>query len=412
MPRCGSHGWLPLAGLAFVLAGCSAPPPPKFEVWGENEPAYAPSPNSGNAFDGYVIAAREAESAAGDLASYVSFEGKHKRMLIERVAPALQKMRKAADLPCNFRFVAQPPFEPDPHHSGWRLLRYSLNWQLEAALVKNDFDTAVHLSVLATKVGFDLAGGGARDADAGLQFADDARKAIAPYLQDFSQAQLTKLTSGLKRALGSMPAFEKVAQNESGNYRQAIQWIQDQYQADKFDEIDAQLGPAVRDAVTYLKQVKKDDRNKRPAYFQGFADEAAQIVDWQKSQSALPVVKRKADKDMPLAKERPWRRFSGVLFSTLKPILARYDSTLARTRLLILTGEIHRQIKAARVAPSSLGAFSPDLTIDPYSGQAFKYRANGMEFYLYSVGMNFQDDQANTDSTFSNPDLTLETSRR
>lgn len=412
MPRCGSHGWLTLAGLALAFAGCSAPPPPKFENWGAMEQAYAPSPNSGNAFDGYVIAARDAEVAAGDLASYVSFEGRHKRMLIERLGPAVTKLRRAAALPCNFKFIAKPPFEPDPHHSGWRLLRYSLNWQLEAALTKGDFDTAVNLTILSTKVGFDLAGGGARDADSGLQFVDDSRRAMASHLQDLSPAQLSRLTNGLKTALGSMPAFEKIAQNESRAYLEAIQWIQDQYQSGTFDKIDANLGSAVRDAVTYLKQVRKDDHNKRPAYFQGFADEAAQVVDWHKSQSVLPVVKRKADKEMPLAEERPWRRFSGVLFSTLKPILARYDATLARTRLLILTGEIHRQIKAARVAPASLGAFSPDLTIDPYSGQTFKYRASGMEFYLYSVGMNFQDDQANTDSTFSHPDLTLETSRR
>lgn len=412
MPRSGSHGWLPFAGLAILLAGCSAPPPPKFTVWSPPESAFAPSPSSGNAYDGYVIAAREAESAAGDLASYVSFEGKHKRQLIERVAPALKKLREASQLPCNVKFISVAPFETIPNHAGWRLLRYSLMWQLESALTKGDFDTAVNLTVLSTKVGFDLMGGGAADADLGLQFADEARRQIAAYLQDLSQNQLAKLTTGLKRALESMPRFEAIAQNESKNYLESVQWIQDQYEANKFDVIDTNLGSPVRDAITYLKQVHKEDRNKRPAYFEGFADEAGKIIDWQKSQSALPVVKRKPDKEMPLLEERPWRRFSTALFSTLKPILARYDATLARTRLLILTGEIHRQIKAARVAPGSLGGFSPDLTVDPYSGQPFKYRADGMEFFLYSVGSNFQDDQAATDSIFTSPDLTLESARR
>lgn len=412
MPRCGNHGWLPFAGLAILLTGCSAPPPPQFEVWAPQEAAYAPSPNSGNAYDGYVVAAREAESLAGELSAYVSFAGKHKSSLMKRIAPAVQKMRKAADLSCDVRFVTPTPFAPAPNHSGWRLIRYSLIWQLEEAVAKGDFDSAIGLVVVATKIGFDLTGGAAADADLGLQYVDEARRTIAPYIQDLSQVQLSRLTTGLKKALGALPTFDRIAQNEGKNYRRAIQWVQDNYQGNKFEEIDSVLGTSVRDAVTYLKQVRKDDTQKRPAYFQGFADEAEQVVDWQTAQAALAVVKRKADKDMPLAKERPWRRFSASLFTTLRPILSRYDATLARTRLLILTGEIHRQIKAARKAPSSLSAFSQDLTIDPYSGQLFKYRANNMEFFIYSVGSNFQDDQASTDSTYSVPDLTLETSRR
>jgi hypothetical protein len=124
------------------------------------------------------------------------------------------------------------------------------------------------------------------------------------------------------------------------------------------------------------------------------------------------VVKRKKDSDIQLAETRPWKRFSAALFTTLKPILSRYDATLARTRLMILTGEIYRQIKVSRSAPKTLEAFSSELTVDPYSGEPFKYRATGMEFYIYSVGLNFQDDRGDTDSIFSSPDLTLETARR
>lgn len=412
MPRCGSHGWLPLAGLAIALAGCSAPPPPPFPEWAPKANAFAPSPTSGNAFDGYVIAATEAEESAGDYVRYVSFQGKHKRELTSKLAPALRRVRKAAQSPCDFKFVSQPPFASVPNHAGWRLIRISLVWQVEAALSKDDFDTAISLVGLAAKVGFDLANGGASDADMGLQFVDEARRAIAPRLQDLSVGQLAKLTASLKNALAAMPRFETIAQNENQNFHQGVQWVQDQYRANSFDGIEAALGNPVRDAIIYLKGVKKDDRNQRQAYFEGFAKEADQYANWARSQAALPAVKRKRDKEMPLADPRPWRRFSSQLFSTLPPILARYDATLARTRLLILTSEIHRQIKIARVAPRTLDAFTSELLTDPYSGVPFKYRSTGMEFRVYSVGTNFQDDMGNTDSVYASPDLTLETSRR
>jgi hypothetical protein len=315
-------------------------------------------------------------------------------------------------LPCNFMHVSRTPLETNPDHAGWRLIRYSIVWQIESTLQKGDFDTAVSLVSLATKIGFDLAGGGASDADLGLQFVDDARRALAPRIQDLSVAQLARLTANLKSALAAMPKFEAIAQNETQNYLQAVQMVQTFYREDQLPQLETKFGNQVRDAVSYLKQVKKDDRAKRPEYFNGFAKEADVFAAWYRAQAAVPAVKRKPDTDMQLGENRPWKRFSAIFFTTLRPIITRYDATLARTRLLILTGEIHRQIKVARVAPKSLGAFSLDLTIDPYSGEPFKYRATGMEFYLYSVGMNFQDDQGATDSIFAAPDLTLETARR
>lgn len=412
MPRSGDHGWLPLAGLALALAGCSAPPPPAYPEWATKSQTFAPSPSSENAYDGYVLAARQAEGDAGDLASFVSFEGRHKAELITRVAPALRLVRQASKKICGVKFEPRDPLSPNPNHAGLRLIRSSIVWQIESALAKDDLDTAANLAVLATKVGFDLAGGDASDADVGLQFADEARRAIAPRLPDLSQAQLSRLTQGLKGALSTLPSFQEIAKHEEQNYLCGVDNIQAFYRANAFVDIENGYGSSVREAVSYLKGIKGKDREERPAYFQGFAKEAQETASWYGSQSALPTVKRKAPKDMPLAEHRPWKRFSAVLFTTLRPVLNRYDATLARTRLLILTCEIHRQIKAARVAPKTLDAFTSDLATDPYSGRAFQYRADGMEFYLYSVGSNFQDDQGSTDSIYTNPDLQLETSRR
>ena len=247
------------------------------------------------------------------------------------------------------------------------------------------------------------------DADFGLQFADDVRREVAPILGQLTVPQLARLTSGLKSGLGRLPTFESIARNEHSNFLEGVQWIQDRYEKREFDKIDEMLGTPVRDATTYLKQIPQDDFKRRSSYFQGFADEAELVADWTAAESTKPVLKRKEPKSIPYAAERPWRRYAAQLFTSLTPVQARYDATLSRTRMLILASEINRQIKVSRRAPKTLGAFSLPLRTDPITGSEFKYRATGMEFYLYSVGLNFQDDQGQTDSVFSSPDMTLET---
>jgi len=408
MPLCGRHGWLLLVGCAICVAGCGAAPPVPYPTWAPSERAYAPSPTSGNAYDGYLIAAREAESAAGDLARHVSFTGRHRNQLLERTSSAFRKLQQASSKPSTFQFRSSPPFELDPDYAGLRILRLTTLWRIEDAIKAENLDRAVELANMGSKVGSDLAAGGAMDADLGLQWMDDIRKTIAPILARLTVAQLSRLTAGQKRALDSLPAFETIVRNERLNFLQGVQWIQDAYAKGDFATIDTQFGTPVRDATTYLKGVAKNDREKRPAYFQGFAKEADIVADWYIQQSTKPLIKRQPLKDMPVEKERPWRRYAGQLFTTLAPVLTRYDATVARTRLLVLTSEIRRQIKVARMAPRSLDAFTKDLRTDPLTGESFKYRAAGMEFYLYSVGPNFQDDQGQTDGIYTNPDLVLE----
>ncbi len=411
MPRRGSHGWLPLAGLALALAGCSKPPTPIYPKWAESKPAFAPSPASSNAFDSYVFASRESEAAGAGYMGFVSFTSEQKQDLIGKLAPALRKLREGTRNPCEFRFVSYPPFETAPNHGGWRLIRYSLIWQIESAIRSKKFGVAADLTALSTRVGFDLSGGGAADADLGFQFVDDARRAMAPWLGQLSPQELSALTAKLKNALQGMPTFETTARNEHQTYLQAIDWIQEQYLQSDFQTIDKELGSAVREAVTHLKSVKKDDLAKRPDYFSGFAQEAETFCSWMVSQASQPTANRRPDKEMKLAAFRPWKRFSAMFFTTLRPILARHDATVARTRLFILTSEIHRQIKIARQAPKSLDAFHQDIATDPFTGRRFQYRASGMEFRIYGVGANFQDDQGATDSEFTSPDLVLESRR-
>lgn len=412
MPRSGRHGWLRLAGLGLILIGCSQTPPPAFPEWVAKVPEFAPTESSSNAFDGYVLAAREAEHAAGDLAKMVSFDGRRKRELIEKLRKSLGLVRRAASKSCNYRFVPRPPFDLDPNYRGWRLIRLSLIWQIESAARRGDLDTVVSLTVLATKVGFDLMGGGARDADLGLQFVDDARRAVLPVLSDLQSNQLATLTNGLKRGLAAEPEFGQIVDNEKQSMLFAVSTVQQCYREEQFSLLEKKLGGEVRDAISYLKQLKPNDRSKRPLYFEGFAREAGQFADWYKQLSALPASRRPKiddkERGLKLAPERPWRRFSKQFFTALDPIQSKLDVSIARTRLMILTSEILRQIKVARRAPKTLGGFSRELTLDTFTGQPFVYQATGTEFKLYGMGENYQDDLGNSDSIGMAPDLILE----
>lgn len=412
MQGCARHGWFRLTLLGIAVAGCSQPSTPAYTNWAPPSKAFAPSESSSNAFDGYVIAARKAEDATAAINNRVFFTAGQQARVIKACAPALALVRRSAAKGCDFQFASQKPFELAPNHIGWRMIRNSLAWQIKNTVAKGDYDTAVSLTVLATKVGLDLSGGSAKDADLGLQMVDDARRELVPHLPDLSANQLSTLTAGLKKALSAQPDFSQIVDNERSNMMQAVQFVQDCYRADDYSPLKTKIGNEVRDAIDYLKQVKRDDIQKRPAYFEGFAAEAAAVCESTRKLAALPVMKREAEPGPKLATERPWRRFATQFFGALTPVMRKWDATLARTRLLILTSEIYRQIKVAKQAPKTLGGFSRELTIDPYTGQPFKYRANGAEFYLYSTGANFLDDQGVTDSTFATPDLTLETNRR
>ena len=400
-----------LVAFGVAIAGCSGAPPPPYEQW-VTKSAFAPNPNSGNAFDGYVLCSRQASEAAHEYASFTSFERRHKLEIIKLLGPAVSKLAQAARLTCDFRFMPHAPDEPDSDFSGMRFLRYSVVWQIQNAVEARDFGHAVQLSLLANKVGSDFLGGGSIEADIGLQWMDQSRSAIADAIPEMTTSQLSQLTSGLKKALSGIHGFDPITRNETQNFLAGVQWLQDHYREGTLAEVDDFLGSSVRDATTYLKAIPMDDRSKRPAYFKGFADEAHRWADWYSAQGALPAAKRKSEKEMPVAEERPWKRYAAALFTTLRPILERYDRTIARTRLAILTSEVQRQIKISHLAPKTLNAFSQELILDPYSGVPLKYRAEGADYYIYSVGQNLQDDQGATDTIFESPDLTLESSNR
>jgi hypothetical protein len=404
----GRQGWAVLILLPIAMVGCGSPPSPAFPTWQPVGVGYVPLRSSGNAYDRYALAAEEAERTARKYADRVYFTPGMKEAVIKETASAVAMVRQGAALPCEFRFVPHRPFEQMPYHRGWRLIEHALVWSIEKACQAGEYDAAISNAVVATKFGFDLTGGGALEASLGLTTADDVRKALAPYLLKMGAKQLGTLSAGIKGALEKKPPMALTIRNERLNMLAAVQAVQDAYRDRDFKLMRKKLGSDVREAIQYLEDLRSKDEKERPAYFNGFAEEANLQADWDTRLATVPANQR-TDEGPRLREKRPWRRFAKQFFHAPDHLLAQDDATVARTKLLILHSEILRQVKSQKKAPLSLSLFTKTLTIDPFTGLPFLYRSDGPDYKLYSVGSDFKDDGGATDETFSLPDMQLET---
>jgi hypothetical protein len=220
---------------------------------------------------------------------------------------------------------------------------------------------------------------------------------------------LSVLSDGLTNALRGKPSLKVAIDHEHTRMLQGVQYIQDAYAREQFGELIKKMKEDVRDGVAYLRdEVKASDARKRPAYFEGFAAEAEEQTRWLNSVADLPATQRKTEPPPKLRKLRPWKSFAKQFFTAAEPLLKIHDSTVARTRLAILTCEILRQVKTAQGGPKDITGFDKDLTLDPYTGRRFAYRVSGPVFEVYSLGTDGIDNAGDTDESFVAPDLRLE----
>ncbi|MFQ3586540.1 MAG: hypothetical protein SNJ74_07465 [Fimbriimonadaceae bacterium] len=401
-------------GLAMAV-GCRPAPPPEFPVWAEAPAPVRVDSGSGASFDLYAAAALATEETASAYLNRVSFLPRERQAVVELLGPQMAMLDRASRGRLEFRFQPVEIGTPPPFHGGWLLLGRAMAWRIEAALADQRYDDAVGWTLVATRFGFDLSHGGVADAALGFSVVEMARQAIIPGLPELSAAQHRRLAEGLVHALGRIAPAETALRNEHANMLLAVQRIQDRYRAREFDEIKRELGLSVRDAVEYLRRMSAEDSEKRPAYFQGFAEESEKWVDhWVElskrnaAQRKVLLDRRETRDPLHLASYRPWRRFARALFATGEIYLRQRDAALARTRLLGLECWVRARIRTDRAAPPSLSNAPSALLIDPYSGLPFVYGAQGDQFRLYSVGPNLIDDGGETDDRFTSPDLTIE----
>jgi hypothetical protein len=387
-----------------VVCGCHSGSTDAYPTWAAEPKGFVPKEVSSNAYDAYALAADEAEGKGAAFLDRVSFYPGQKHEAGAAIQDCVQQVLNATKKTCDFEFVSHKPFKAVKYQRGWRLIGRAILWTVEDACQAADYDKAISHAVAGTKFGFDLTGGGATDASLGLGIADDIRKQIAPYLVKMSATQLDTLAKGMKAALDSKPPISNALKNEQENVLQAIQFLQDSLKGGTLKVVQDGLGPDVNEAIRYLEDLAENPR-KRTAYFESLA-KAADIEYAQVAQdSELPVVSRVK----PNTKnDAPWKKLAKYLYGASRPLLEINDATVARTRLLILYAEIDRLGLRNKAYPANLDAFTPGLTIDPYSGSKFLYHADQAEFSIYSVGKNGRDDGGDTDATFTQPDLRLE----
>jgi hypothetical protein len=399
--------------LVFAVAvslsalGCHGRDTAPYPTWAPTPTPYAPQAQSGNAFDGYALAALSVEATGGKHLTRVSFYPDQKKAAMAVCEPAIAQIARASQLPCDFRFVPRTPFSAAPYQQGWRLIGRSLRWKIEGKASARDFDGAITYALLATRFGFDLTGGGATDASLGYVIADDARTAIAPWLTKMGAAQLERLSKGVSEALARKPGVRRAIEHESENIRLAVQTLQDAFQKDDFKAISENLGPDSREAINYLQGLRDKD-DKRVAFFNGFAAEGDAEIKYLTQSAGLPAAKRPKEPKFEESVERPWKRFAHHFFMTGRPLLEMDDRSLARTRLLVLNADLVRIGKVVKSYPRDLRSFPVEIKTDPYSGDPFLYRQDGAQYEIYSVGANLRDDAGDTDETFTTPDLKLE----
>ncbi|HTQ09216.1 MAG TPA: hypothetical protein VMI31_04015 [Fimbriimonadaceae bacterium] len=391
------------------IHGCGPGAPPATSIWVAKDSDFTPEAGSSNAFDSYVLIAKNVETnVPTPLLRRVYFDPDHEKTVLGLLDQPLAQLVEATKKKCDFHYVPPPMFAAPPYQQGWRLLGRGLQWRIQKACAAGDYDTAIADDVAATKFGFDLTGGSALDASLGLNIADDARKAIAPFLAKMGAQQLEVLAAGLTDALDGKPPLTTTIDHEHERMLQGIQYIQDAYFQNRFDDLMKNMREDVRDGVTYLRDLKSRDASARPAYFAGFVAEADEEARWLTSIASMPEVARRNDPPPPLAKQRPWKSFAMELFTAAAPLLEIDDATIARTRLSILTCEILKSIKTSQIAPKDLSGFPKEITTDPYTGRSFAYRAASSIFDVYSLGADGIDNAGDTDETCSTPDLRLE----
>lgn len=394
-----------MAALATIcVVGCKPDVQPEYEIFHTKAEKYTPSAGSGNAYDGYLLAAEAAVKAAPDSKDVVNFRPADREKLIAACGPAVNLAVRASRLPCRIDFQAPDPFLPRTGHDGLTIIGHVLSWRIEAAGQAGNFGQAANDTMAAIKIGCDLTGGDTADAMLGHWMGASARKALAPYLEKLPAGIASELGQYCLKTISEAPSPTTTVDNEQENFLASVQFVQDCYRQKDFKLLHEAMYKEAREAIDYLEGLKASERVQ---YFRGFASEAKSRAAFYRAEAPVPVVDRKKFSVDDSAK-RPWKRFSKQLFETLQPWLDSHDEFVARTKLLGLTCIANAAGKATGAAPASMDKLPEGSMIDPYSGREFPYRTAGREFSIYSVGKDGRDDGGSTDDVGIAPDLTLD----
>lgn len=383
---------------AVCLAGCAPKEPAPFPVYSKAEKPYVPSPESRNAYDAYVLAAKRAAELVPETERRRNYTAGFKLKTVTTLGPVLDSVSRATNSDCEFHYEARSPFAGTTTGKDWFLIGRAIAWHVESLLESGEAEKAVDWTLVGVRFGCDLSKGDVEDCTVGYSIVELVREAAHSRPDALNPARLSRLSDGITAALARAGDAEAVLDNQEKAMLAAVQSVQDMYKAHDTSKLEALLYKDSRDAVAYLKNLKEADR---PGYFDGFASEAKSVAHY-----CLMESKKTASQRIALAypdkQSRPWKRFSQHFFAPAIAYLDMHDRFLAMTRLWAVDSRCRAAALRGK-APESIADLGP-VALDPYSGKNFVYYAAGADFKVYSVGKDGRDDGGHSDDGYQ-PDM-------
>jgi hypothetical protein len=276
-------------------------------------------------------------------------------------------------------------------------------WRIAAANEAGQYRDASLLAIDGLKFAADLRGGDAIDVDLGCSISDEIRVAALPGINRMTVSQIWNQVVGLKSVLERTPALEIAARNESLNQAVSIGRLAKFVKDEEWSSVEAVFGADGAAVAKYLRENRAN--GKTTAYFVELERERVSRAEEEIKNATQPTRDRtRADRN----EKRVWRRAAAHYLGSWRPMLARHDRTLARTRLWIINLMLERARLLDQDPPATVEKFSESVRLDPFSGESLGYIFDGRFSRVYSIGEDLVDNGGETDQAGLVPDLTLE----
>ncbi|MFH1748681.1 MAG: hypothetical protein ABIG44_16730 [Planctomycetota bacterium] len=207
------------------------------------------------------------------------------------------------------------------------------------------------------------------------------------------------LSEQLERTLGAARPLDTPLQAERAMFLDTLQSI---YQ---YDEQSGGYTINEEQARTYLALVSSDADNSRQDVFL----ERLRSISFEETVAAGNAFYDETAEAFALPFDEATRRLESIearfndrddvnpLLHTLAPAFSRYHFVNTRAEAYRRAARLTTNLQAYRQQhgsyPDSLDAFSgSDFTVDPFTGQVFRYQREADNFVLYSTGRNGVDD--------------------
>ncbi len=389
---------------SLTIPGCHSGSDAPWETFAKPVDAYQPRPNSGNAWDEYLLSAKLATHAIQKYAERADLREVEESEYLARINDSLNRAIRASTLPCHEEFTAHDPFLPRPEAAGLTALGRGLGLRIKQASKSNSAGSATIPIIAAHRMADHLSQGDAEDAILGYWIASNARSQAATLIERIDAGALRTIGNSILASLAEAPKPESTIEHEHGNMLYGVQFVQDAYRDKNFKLLHTAFYDQANPAIEYLEGMRPSDR---PKYFRDFAAEAKIYCDYAASVADQPFPERKK-LELELSGERPWRRFSFHLYTPVISFIEARDRHITRSRLFALTCLAIADGKSTGKAPSEFKGLPANSTIDPYSGKPFPYQRAEREFKIYSVGKDGRDDGGETKGRGLEPDITIE----